>query len=111
MFFSVELRKLQDEGFVRYVDRKEMQQDKLFPANNCFSAYVKKDICDMPDKFFQIPVDTECSRDMYVRNYDKKMDLQMKKVTAKYHEKGNDVFLSVTSNMSDSKYFVKRIFL
>ena len=51
---SVELRKLQDKGYLCYVDRKEMQNDKLFPANNCFSTLIKKDILDMPDKNFFI---------------------------------------------------------
>ena len=76
---SVELRKLQDEGYLRYVDRKEMQNDKLFPANNCFSILIKKNILDMPDKFFHLAVDPECNRDMYTKNFDKKMDSTMKK--------------------------------
>ena len=71
---SVELRKLQDEGYLHYVDRKEMQNDKLFPANNCFSTLIKKDILDMPDKFFHLAVGPECNRDMYTKNFDKKMD-------------------------------------
>ena len=85
LLIAVELRKLQDEGYLCYVDRKEMQSDKLFPTNNCFSTLIKKDILDMPDKFFQLAVDPECNRDMYTKNFDKKMDSTMKKVTAKYH--------------------------
>ena len=103
---TVELKKLQDEGYVRYVDRKEMQKDKLFPANNCFSALVKKDVDDIPESFFQVSVDPECNRDMYIKNYDKKMDIPMKQVTAKYHDSGRNVFLSVPSNISDSKLFI-----
>ena len=83
LLITVELRKLQDEGYLCYVDRKEMQSDKLFPANNCFSTLIKKDILDMPDKFFQLAVDPECNRDMYTKNFDKKMDSTMKKVTKK----------------------------
>ena len=99
---SVELRKLQDEGYLCYVDRKEMQNDKLFPANNCFSTLIKKDILDMPDKFFHLAVDPECNRDMYTKNFDKKMDSTMKKVTAKYHGSERNIFMSVTSTMSES---------
>ena len=82
-----------------------MQNDKLFPANNCFSALVKKDVADLPDTFFQFSVDPECNRDMYTKNYDKKMDIVMKQVTAKYHDGGRDIFLSVPSDISDSKFF------
>ena len=84
--FAVELRKLQDEGYLCYVDRKEMQNDKLFPANKCFSTLIKKDILDMPDKSFHLAVDPECNRDMYTKNFDKKMDSTMKKVTANIME-------------------------
>ena len=94
---------MQEEGYVRYVDRKEMQKDKLFPANNCFSALVKKDVDELPESFFQVSVDPECNRDMYIKNYEKKMDLGMKQVTAKYHDSGRNIFLSVPSNISDSK--------
>ena len=67
---------------------------------------MKKDVDELPDSFFQISVDPECNRDMYVKNYDKKMDIVMKQVTAKYHDVGRNVFLSVPSNISDSKCLV-----
>ena len=38
--FSVELKKLEGEGFGRYVDRNLMQQDKLLPANACLSVFI-----------------------------------------------------------------------
>ena len=99
---SVELRKLQDEGYLHYVDRKEIQNDKLFPANNCFSTLIKKDILDMPDKFFHLAVNPECNRDMYTKHFDKEMDSTMKKVTAKYHGGERNIFMSVMSTMSES---------
>ena len=100
LLIAVELRKLQDEGYLCYVDRKEMQSDKLFRANNCFSTLIKKDILDMPDKIFQLAVDPECN--MYTKNFDKKMDSTMKKVTAKYHGGERNIFMGVTSTMSES---------
>ena len=39
----VELKKLEAEGFGVYVDKTTMEVDKLFPAKNCFAAFVKKD--------------------------------------------------------------------
>ena len=98
---------MQEEGYVRFVDRKEMQKDKLFPDKNCFSALVKKDVYELPDTFFQFSVDPECNRDMYTKNYDKKMDIVMKQVTAKYHEGRRKVLLSINSNVSDSKCLVR----
>ena len=84
ILFVVELKKLEVEGFGVYVD-KTMEVDKLFPAKNCFAAFVKKDLLDMPDKFFEYATASECTKDMYVLNYDKSMDTCLKKVAAVYH--------------------------
>ena len=51
---TVELKKLQAEGFGVYVDKNRMEEDKIFPSKNCFAAFVKKDIIDLPDKFLEI---------------------------------------------------------
>ena len=37
-----------------YVDKTTMEVDKLLQAKNCFAAFVKKDILDMPDKFLTV---------------------------------------------------------
>ena len=67
------------------MDKTTIEVDKLFPAKNCFAAFVKKDILDMPEKFFDYATSSECIKEMYVLNYDKSMDTSLKKVAAVYH--------------------------
>lgn len=100
-----ELKKLEAEGFGRYVDRTEMQKDKILPANNCYSVFIKRDILDLPEKFFTLANSSECTQDMYITNYDKQMDVNSKKVTAVYHGNKDRLMLSVDSQMSDSNNF------
>ena len=38
---SDELVKLEEEGFGRYIDKTEMEKDKITEARKCFSAFVK----------------------------------------------------------------------
>ena len=66
------------------------------------AAFVKKDILDLPDKFFDMTRTGECTREMYVRNYDKDMDLSLKKVAAVYHPDKHQLTISLETNMSDS---------
>ena len=101
--FSVELKKLEGEGFGRYVGRNLMQKDKLLPANACLSVFIKRDIVDLPEKFFSFASNSECTQDMYVANYDKKMDQTMKRIAAYYHKPGDRIVMSIESNMSESK--------
>ena len=82
-----------------------MEVDKLFPPKNCFAAFVKKDILDMPQKFFDYATSSECTKEMYVVNYDKSMDLSLKKVAAVYHSEKHRLTISLESNMSDSNFF------
>ena len=88
-----------------YVDKTTMEVDKLFPAKNCFAAFVKKDLLDMPDKFFEYATASECTKEMYVLNYDKSMDTSLKKVAAVYHPDKHRLTISLESNMSDSNFF------
>ena len=62
--------------------RHSMQNDKILPSKNCFAAPVKKDILDLPDKFFDMTRTGDCTREMYVTNYDKDMDLSLKTVVS-----------------------------
>ena len=80
VLIAVELKKLDSEGFGVYIDKNRMENDKIFPSKNCFAAFVKKDILDLPDKFFDMTRTGECTREMYVSNYDKDMDLSLKKL-------------------------------
>ena len=101
----VELKKLEAEGFGVYMDKTTMEVDKLFPAKNCFAAFVKKDILDMPEKFFDYATSSECTKEMYVLNYDKSMDRSLKKVAAVYHVDKHRLTISLESNMSESNFF------
>ena len=90
-----------------------MENDKIFPSKNCFAAFVKKDILDLPDKFFDMTRTGECTREMYVSNYDKDMDLTLKKVATVYHPDKHRLTISLETNMSDSNnifLFQKKVF-
>ena len=100
----VELKKLQSEGFGVYVDKSTMECDKIFPTKQCFAAFVKRDILDLPEKFFDMATSSECTKEMYVTNYDKPMDMNLKKVAALYHQDKHRLTISLESNMSDSNY-------
>ena len=94
----VELKKLQAEGFGVYVDKSTMEVE-------CFAAFVKRDILDIPEKFFDMATSSECTKEMYVSNYDKPMDMSLKKVAALYHQDKQRLTISLESNMSDSNFF------
>ena len=96
---------MQAEGFGVYVDKSTMEVDKIFPSKQCFAAFVKCDILDLPEKFFDMATSSECTKEMYVTNYDKAMDMSLKKVAALYHQDKNRLTISLESNMSDSNFF------
>ena len=81
-FFSVELKKLQEEGFGKYVDRNDMQKDKVLPSNSCLSVFVKRDVLDLPEKFFSMAMNPEFTPELYTTNYDRQMDSTMKRISA-----------------------------
>ena len=102
VLIAVELKNLDCEGFVVYIDKNRMEDDKIFPSKNCFAAFVKKDTLDLPDKFFDMTRTGDCTREMYVSNYDKDMDLSLKKVTAVYHPDKHQLTISLETIMSES---------
>ena len=102
LLILVELKKLEEEGFGVYVDKSRMEKDKIFPIKNCFAAFVKKDLLDLPDKFFELTKSSDCNREVYVINYDKDMDISLKKVAAIYHADKHRLTISLETNMSDS---------
>ena len=104
ILISVELKKLDPEGFGVYIGKNRMEIDKIFPSKNCFAAFVKKDILDLPDKFFDMTRTGEYTREMYVSNYYKDMDLSLTKVAAVYHPDKHRLTISLETNMSDSNY-------
>ena len=97
---------MEAEGFGVYVDKSTMEVDKLFRAKNCFAAFVKKDLLDMPGNFFEYAAESECTKEMYVLNYNKSMDTSLKKVAAVYHPDKQRLTISLESNMSDSNFFI-----
>ena len=103
-FTAVELKKLESEGFGVYVDKIQMEEDKIFPSKNCFAAFVKKDILDLPDYFFDNTKAADCTREMYVTNYDKSMDINLKKVAIVYHPDKHRLTVSLETNMSESNF-------
>ena len=80
--------------------RIEWRMTKYFPPK-----IVKKDILDLPDKFFDMTRTGDCTREMYVTNYDKDMDLSLKKVAAVYHPDKHRLTISLETNMSESYNF------
>ena len=71
-----ELQKLAEEGFSRYVDKTEMENDKILDQRKCFSAFVKNDIRDVEAKGLN---ENDCAK------YNRTMDIAMKKVAVHYH--------------------------
>ena len=82
-----------------------MEEDKILPSKNCFAAFVKKDILDLPDKFFDSTKASDCTREQYVSNYDRPMDMNLKKVAAVYHPDKHRLTISLETNMSESNFF------
>ena len=92
------------EGFGRYVDRGDMETDKVLETKKCFNAFIKNDIRDMHDTFFRGLPDNECSAAMYEKNYIKHMDITMKKVALQYHTNKGYLAISPEVDPSDSMY-------
>ena len=95
-------------GFSEFVDKERMASDKLFPAKNCFSAFIKKDIKQLQDdnlqcEFFKLARDKDCNIQSYVTNYDKDMDKICKQVVAKYSSTADLLHISPITDGSISK--------
>ena len=95
-------------GFGEFVDNERMASDKLFPAKNCFSAFIKKDIKQLENEnlqleFFKLARDKDCNIQSYVTNYDKNMDKICKKVAAKYSSNPDLLRISPIADGSMSK--------
>ena len=84
---SDELLKLAEEGFSRYIDKTEMENDKILEPRKCFSAFIKNDIRDVDPNIFRGLNENDCGAESYKVNYTKSMDIVMKKVALQYHTK------------------------
>ena len=76
--------KLHREGYGRYVSKAEIARDKVLIQKHCFTAFVKCDQCTLDNSFFTTVQDKNCTPDLYLTNYDKPIDDNMKKVAMKY---------------------------
>ena len=101
---SDELLKLSEEGFGRYIDKTEMENDKILEQRKCFSAFVKNDIRDVDPNVFHGLNESDCSAESYEVNYNKSMDIVMKKVALKYHTNKDLLVISLGLDPTDSKY-------
>lgn len=104
--FVDELQKLAEEGFGRYVDKTEMENDKILDQRKCFSAFVKNDIRDVEYNFFRGLNENDCSTQVYEANYIEPMDIVMKKVAVHYHTNRELLVISPEMDPSDSKYIL-----
>ena len=95
--------KLAEEGFGRYVDKSEMENDKVMDPRKCFSAFVKNDITEVEETFFRGLNDTDCNRETYEKNYFKSMDLTMKKIAVNYHTNKSLLVISPELEPTESK--------
>ena len=55
-----ELNKPMGEGFGVYVDKNQMEKDKVLDQKKCFSAFIKNDIRDIDIAIFHTVGDTDC---------------------------------------------------
>ena len=101
--FAGELLKLEEDGYLIYVDRDHMGKDKLFPKTKCFSAIVKLDTRVLDYAFFSMAKDTECNAALYETNYNKEIDKVMKQVPTTYTSDLMKVNFSLPSQVSDCK--------
>ena len=62
---SDELLKLAEEGFGRYIDKTEMENDKILEPRKCFSAFIKNDIRDVDPNVFCGLNENDCSAESY----------------------------------------------
>ena len=101
---SDELLKLAKEGFSWYIDKTEMENDKILEPRKCFSAFMKNDIRDVDPNIFHGLNENDCSAESYEVNYTKSMDIVMKKVALQYHTNKDLLFISPELGPMDSKY-------
>ena len=94
IFVADELRKLAEEGYGYYIDKEQMCQDKVLPMKKCFCTFVKKDIRVLDESISSKLADKECTSALYIDNFDKHMEDNMKLVAVKYTEEKNMLLLS-----------------
>ena len=82
-----------------------MLRDKVMDGKTSFCAFVKNDIRDMAEDFFKQVRTTECTEEMYEDNYNKSLDLNMKKIAIQYSSKRDRLAMTPFSTFGESKPF------
>ena len=82
-----------------------MEKDKVLYSRKCFSAFVKNDITRIDENIFRGVRDFDCDAELYEANYDKSMELAIKKVAFHSHPHKESLQLSAETNpTSGNKY-------
>ena len=101
--------KLHREGYGRYVSKSEMTHDHVLIPKHCFTAFVKHDPHILDDSFFSTVQDKDCTPDLYLTNYDKPIDDNMKKVAMKYALDKDILLITPFDTESPSKNLTLKI--
>ena len=81
-----------------------MEKDKVLDQKKCFSTFIKNDIRDIELTIFRTVGDNNCDIQTYETNYNKSMDLMMKKVAMKYHSHPHFLVISPEENPTNSMF-------
>ena len=96
--------KLHADGFGVFIEKARMEANKVLHPRKCFAAFIKNDITHIDSSMFKSLRDGDCDAEMYESNYDKSMDLNMKKVANHYHSYPETLQISGETNPTNSKY-------
>ena len=96
--------KLEEDGYLIYVDRDHMERHKLMPKTKCFSAIVKLDMRVLDSAFFDMAKDGECNAALYETNYNKKIDQTMKEVATTYTSDMTKLNFGLPSQVSECNF-------
>ena len=83
-----------------------MARDRVLPSRNCFCAFVKRDIRSLNEDFFNAVCDRDCTKEVYITNYDKPIDDNMKKVAMKYAPDKDILLITPLQTDSQSKNII-----
>ena len=95
---SDEIVKLQEEGLGVIIDKATMEQDEVIHVRKCFTAFIKNDIRNVDPNIFKYVRDPECDADLYESNYNKSMEVSMKKIAFKYSPYRENLQMSAETN-------------
>ena len=91
------------------VSKAQMAHDKVLLPKYCFTAFAKHDPRILDDSFFSTVHDKDCTPDLYLTNYDKPIDDNMKKVAMKYALDKDILLITPLDTDSPSKNYISNI--